>query len=597
MNIFMKSRSAPARVPRGRIARAIAALALTGLLTAACGDSTGTQGLDSLTISPPTATVAVNGVVQFSAAGTRPGFSDTRIEGETWTVTGGGTVNDEGRFTAGATPGTSTITVACGGLTSVATVTVTAGPLATITVTPNPATLAVGAQQQFTAVGRDAGGNVVAITPVWSTTNPPGTINASTGMFTAGTTTGTFANSVRATSGAIFGTATVIVTPGPLAMITVTPNPATLAIGAQQQFTAVGTDAAGNVVPITPVWSTTNPPGTINASTGLFTAGTTTGTFANSVTATSGALSGTATVIVTAGPLASITVTPNPETLGTGDLQTFTAVGRDAGGNVVAINPTWSVTNGGGTIPAGTTGQTAPFTAGNATGTFTNTVRATQGSIFGTATVIVTTPPAAPVPPLPASGFRVLANVAVACTSGSINGDVGTLQPGPTGSFTGVNCPVTGGTVQVGTAASIQAYNNFVAAYNQRETIPCGTVLTGTLAGVTLPPGAYCFDNAATLTGTLTLNGPSTGTWLFKIGTSGVGALTGTGLSVVMAGGASACNVTWWVEDAATMTDTNFRGAILAGGNVTTTRGTLNGNAWSQGDVTITDTSLAGCAP
>ncbi|HYR12589.1 MAG TPA: ice-binding family protein, partial [Longimicrobium sp.] len=403
-----------------------------------------------------------------------------------------------------------------------------------------------------------------------------------------------------ATSGTISGSATVIVMVGPLATITVTPNPETLAVGTQQQFTAVGRDAGGNIVAINPVWSTTNPPGTINSGSGLFTAGNTAGTFANSVRATDGAIFGTATVTVTAAPaspLASITVTPNPRTLETGDQQTFTAVGRNTDGVVIAINPTWSVTNGGGTIPPGTTGQTALFTAGSSTGTFTNTVRATQGAISGSATVIVTSPPVVPPPPPPAATFRVLANTAVACTSGSISGDVGTFRGPPAGSFAGVNCPVTGGTVQIGTAAAVSAYNNFVAAYDAREDVPCGTVLTGTLAGVTLPPGVYCFDNAATLTGVLTLNGPASGVWLFKVGTSGVGALTGTGFSVVMAGAASECNVTWWVEDAATMTDSNLRGAILAGGNVTTTRGTLHGNAWSQGDVTITNTVLTACVP
>jgi len=208
----------------------------------------------------------------------------------------------------------------------------------------------------------------------------------------------------------------------------------------------------------------------------------------------------------------------------------------------------------------------------------------------------VTSPPVTPPPPAPSSTFRVLANVAVACTSGSISGDVGTFQATPTGSLTPVNCPVTNGTAQVGTAASKQAYNDFVAAYTAFKTQPCGTVLTGTLAGVTLPPGIYCFDNAATLTGTLTLDGPSTGVWLFKIGTSGVGALTATNFAVVLAGGASACNVTWWAQDAGTMTDTSMRGAILAGGDITSTRGTLNGNLWSQGDVTITGTSLSACS-
>ncbi|HEY0035056.1 MAG TPA: hypothetical protein VGB66_00135, partial [Longimicrobium sp.] len=90
----MKSRIGPARARRGGIGRALLALAFAGLATASCGDATGTQNLASLTVSPPTATVAVNGTVQLSAAGTRVGFAETRIEGETWTVSsGGGTVN------------------------------------------------------------------------------------------------------------------------------------------------------------------------------------------------------------------------------------------------------------------------------------------------------------------------------------------------------------------------------------------------------------------------------------------------------------------------------------------------------------------------
>ncbi|HEX8358901.1 MAG TPA: hypothetical protein VF613_02205, partial [Longimicrobium sp.] len=378
MTTFTKGRRAAERAPR-RIA--LWAIALAGLAAAACGDATGTQNLATLTVSPATATVAVNGTVKLEASGTREGFDETRIEGETWTVAGGGTVSDEGLFTAGATPGTSTVTVSCGGLTRIATITVTAGPLATITVTPNPATLAIGAQQQFTAVGRDAGGNVVAITPVWSATNPPGTISA-TGLFTAGNTVGSFPNAVRATSGSISGAATVNVTAGPLATLTIAPNPATLAIGAQQQFTAEGRDAGGNLVAVMPVWSATNPPGTINASTGLFTAGNTVGTFGNSVTATAGAISATATVIVTPGGLATLVITPNPETLAAGTQQQFTAVGRDAGGNVIPVTPVWSTTNPPGTIDA----ATGLFTAGNTVGSFPNSVRATSGSISATAT-------------------------------------------------------------------------------------------------------------------------------------------------------------------------------------------------------------------
>jgi Ice-binding-like len=200
-----------------------------------------------------------------------------------------------------------------------------------------------------------------------------------------------------------------------------------------------------------------------------------------------------------------------------------------------------------------------------------------------------------PATPSTPSGFAVLANAAVTCTNGTITGDVGTFQATPTGSVTQTSCPITGA-VDVGTAASIQAYNAFLAAYTSTASTPCGVVLTGTLAGMTLSPGVYCFDAAATLTGVLTLQGPPNGVWLFKVGTSGTGALTGTSFSVVMAGGGLACNVTWWAAQAATLTDSHFLGSILAGAAITLTRGTFGGNAWATADVTITGTAVVGCA-
>ena len=195
------------------------------------------------------------------------------------------------------------------------------------------------------------------------------------------------------------------------------------------------------------------------------------------------------------------------------------------------------------------------------------------------------------------SAFAVLANAAVTCTDGSITGDVGTFQAAPTGSVTRTSCPIVG-TVHVGDGVAKQAYDRFLAAYAALAPKPgdsC-TSLTGTLAGVTLAPGVYCFDAAATLTGVLTLDGPSDGTWIFKIGTSGTGALTGTNFSVVMAGGGQACNVTWWVAEGTTMTTSAFQGNILGGAAITMTGGTFNGNAWSRADVTIKSTAVVGCA-
>jgi hypothetical protein len=163
--------------------------------------------------------------------------------------------------------------------------------------------------------------------------------------------------------------------PGSLYSITVTPN-ATLAINATQQFIAVGKDFEGTVVSISPTWSIVAGGGAINP-TGNFTAGTTPGSFLATVKATQGGVSGTANVTVMIGALATITVTPNPDTLAQNGTQQFTAVGRDGGGNVVAITPTWSVAASGGAINVN-----GLFTAGNVAGTFTNTIDASSGGIY-----------------------------------------------------------------------------------------------------------------------------------------------------------------------------------------------------------------------
>lgn len=194
-----------------------------------------------------------------------------------------------------------------------------------------------------------------------------------------------------------------------------------------------------------------------------------------------------------------------------------------------------------------------------------------------------------------ASSFAVLSAApgsggAVTCTDSSIIGDVG--SSGAPTSVVQTHCTISGAVIA---PVSDQVLTDFNGAYDTLANQQCDSYLTGTLAGVTLSPGVYCFDAAATLTGTLTLVGSSTDTWLFKIGTSGTGALTGTNFSVVMANGAVACNVYWWVAEAATLTDSNFKGTIFAGAAITTTRGTFEGRALAKAAVTLTGAAFLGC--
>lgn len=170
-----------------------------------------------------------------------------------------------------------------------------------------------------------------------------------------------------------------------LASIQVSPD-TSVAARASQQFTAEGRDARGALFAITPTWSVAASGGTIS-NTGLFTAGPTAGTFLNTVKATDGNISGSASVVVTTPSpvLATITVTPaGPDSLPATTTRQFLAQGKDSAGNSFAFTPAWSIVAGGGTIT--TAGL---FTAGTVPGVFTNTVKASSGTVAGYATVTV----------------------------------------------------------------------------------------------------------------------------------------------------------------------------------------------------------------
>jgi len=187
-----------------------------------------------------------------------------------------------------------------------------------------------------------------------------------------------------------------------------------------------------------------------------------------------------------------------------------------------------------------------------------------------------------------ALSFAILGGPAVTCTRSTTSGDVGVAS---STAFTNTGCSISGN-IHAGDALAAQAYNDYLGAYNNIAATSCsGALLTGTLAARTLAPGVYCVS-AEAKTGTLTLNGPATGSWTFKV----AGAFTGTSFFVVMAGGGQACNVIWWSEAAATQTDSDIKGNILSGAGLTLTRGSFVGRALAKAAVTLTDVrTLSGC--
>jgi beta-glucanase (GH16 family) len=255
--------------------------------------------------------------------------------------------------------------------------------LTTIELTPLTSTIIFGQTQQYTAVGKDQNGNPMAITPTWSAIG--GAISTS-GLYT-GSTAGTF--TVKATSGIVSGTASITVNPLVLTAIEVTPAIATIVAGQTQQFAIIGKDQLGNVMAYTPTWSTTG--GSISTS-GLFTASTS-GTF--TIKATSGTISGSASVTVNPAVPTTIAITPTTSTINVGQSVQFAVVVKDQNANVMAITPTWTTT--GGSISA--TGLFPGLTEG------TYTVTASVGTLSATATVTVNK---VTVDPLTASYFQIV---------------------------------------------------------------------------------------------------------------------------------------------------------------------------------------------
>ncbi len=482
------------------------AAAFIALFVTACEHAPSAPGqLASITVVSNPDSVIVLGDRQFVAIGKDANGTVVEVS-PTWSVAaGGGTIAANGRFTAGSVPGTyvNSITATSGGLSGTATVKVLAGAPASVVVTPTPVTLALGATQQFTAVFKDAGGNIVpTAVPFWSVTAGGGTINSATGLFTAGTASGTFTNTVVASIGNLAGSATVIVTPNALASITVTPNPQVLAVGATQQFTAVGKDNNGNVVAFTPSWSVQAAGGTINA-TGLFTAGTVSGTFINTIRActttacAAGSMSGFATVTVGAGVLANISVTPNPIDVGTNARQQFTAIGTDANGNVITILPVWSMKTGA-AFAGGTVLQGGGYNAPSSVGTGLDSIVATLGSISGAARINVKASSALvsiSVTPNPAN---VVVNGTQTFTATGFDG-AGLIVPTP-----GLSWSVVAGGGSINSTSGLFTAGTVVGTYANTVKATSGTIFGYATVNVTaavIPPVASYLGSTISLAG------------------------------------------------------------------------------------------------
>jgi hypothetical protein len=119
------------------------------------------------------------------------------------------------------------------------------GALNRIEVSPDPATLVTGGTQQFTATGYDTSNNPIPNLPVtWEVVEGGGTIDAA-GLFTAGATPGTYADTVRASYSGIEGLATIEIQAPALDHFTFDPIPNPQIVEAPFDITIRARDLSG----------------------------------------------------------------------------------------------------------------------------------------------------------------------------------------------------------------------------------------------------------------------------------------------------------------------------------------------------------------
>ncbi len=250
------------------------------------------------------------------------------------------TVNSTGVVTAVAA-GSVTISAIVSGKTGSAPLTVTAPKTTTVNVSPASVTLKAGQTAQFSATPLDASGKPINGRPVsWKSGDFGVASISSAGLLTA-KTAGTV--KVTATVDSVPGTADLVVMPPPPTKVAVALAAASITAGTTTQATATLTDSTGKVTSGAVTWSSSNTAiATVSAS------GVVTGVAAGSavITGTSGSITGSANLTVTAAstaPVSTVTVSLNSSSITTGQTTQATAVAKDAAGNVLSGRTiTWS---------------------------------------------------------------------------------------------------------------------------------------------------------------------------------------------------------------------------------------------------------------
>jgi Big-like domain-containing protein len=227
----------------------------------------------------------------------------------------------------------------CGGSGSNAT-------LQSIEITPGSAKAAAGTSTQLTATGIFSDGTHENLTyqVTWSSSNSA-VANVTAGGVANAVAQGS--TKVSATMGTVTGSAAYNVSAAALVSIEVTPSRPSIASGMTLQFTATGIFSDNSTQNLTTqvLWSSSKSgAATVSSTAGSDGLVTTTSVGSVVISASSGTISGSTTLTITAALLSSIEVTPPAKTIPKGLTQQFTATGvfSDNSTQDLTTQVTWS---------------------------------------------------------------------------------------------------------------------------------------------------------------------------------------------------------------------------------------------------------------
>ena len=441
------------------------------------------------------------------------------------------TVTDSGLVTA-LSPGGAIITATAEGRSAIASITVAAIPIANIVVTPAVNNLFPGQTTQLTAEARDASGRALPDRIImWATSRPLVATVTSQGhviAISSGTAT------ITATSEGRSAAAVVNVTPKPVSWVVLSPEQATLQTGQTLQLTVSLTDDQGQALTGRLVSFATNNVQVATVSANGLVTGVAPGTV--TITAVSEGRSGTATLTVTAEPVASVDITPASASIVVGSTLQLVATPRNALGQTLSGRTiTWS-SGAPGLASVSAAGLVTGLTPGNAV------VLASVDGRQGSAMIMVRQVPVASITINPASattsvgqsvtlGAQTL-DAAGNVLAGRVVGWSSSNQNVATVSNTGVVTGVTAGTVTISASSEGQTG---VATVQVTSVGGVATTVVVSPAQANLPVGQNVQLSAVVRDANGTVMSTAPVTW--STSSTGRAVVSSTGLVTGVSGG------------------------------------------------------------